>query len=138
MHKAILLACLVIFTPSVCAQPDMADSCIYLEAPEFYLGLHSSVMPVLIDTRSWKEFRRERIEGAVLAEDGDRLFEICDTLDHDHPLFVYCEDDYRSPVACRMLRERGFRNVYDLLGGLQAWKSYSYEVDRKKLKRKKN
>ncbi len=135
MRRFLLNTCLLFFVPGISAQQHSADSCMNLDAAEFYLRMHAAVMPVLIDTRSWEEFRKERIKGAVLAESRESLYSITDSLDFDQPVFLYCEDDYRSPVACRILIEKGFRKLYNLEGGLIAWRASSYELDRKKLPR---
>ena len=47
----------------------------------------------------------------------DRLAE----LDPRKPTVVYCAGGYRSSVAASLLRQRGFEDVSDLLGGYNAW-----------------
>jgi hydroxyacylglutathione hydrolase len=42
-------------------------------------------------------------------------------LDAHRPTVVYCAGGYRSSVAASMLRQRGFEDVSDLLGGYNAW-----------------
>jgi hydroxyacylglutathione hydrolase len=44
-------------------------------------------------------------------------------LDRERPLLVYCRSGYRSSIATSLLRRAGFRNVANLIGGLDAWKA---------------
>jgi glyoxylase-like metal-dependent hydrolase (beta-lactamase superfamily II)/rhodanese-related sulfurtransferase len=44
-------------------------------------------------------------------------------LDPERPLLVYCRSGYRSSIATSLLRRAGFRNVANLIGGLDAWKA---------------
>ncbi|WP_319433873.1 MBL fold metallo-hydrolase [Mycobacterium sp. RTGN5] len=42
-------------------------------------------------------------------------------LDAGRPTVVYCAGGYRSSVAASLLRQRGFADVSDILGGFGAW-----------------
>ena len=42
-------------------------------------------------------------------------------LDPNRPTVVYCAGGYRSSVAASLLRQRGFADVSDILGGYTAW-----------------
>ena len=106
-------------------------------AVEFYLQMHLYENPLIIDTRTYREYRKERIPTAVLAENPEELLRIVDTLDRDYALLVYCSDNYRSPVACRILAEKGFSNIYNLEEGLIGWKRAGYTIDQKKLGKRK-
>jgi rhodanese-related sulfurtransferase len=44
-----------------------------------------------------------------------------DELDPAKPTVVYCAGGYRSSVAASLLRQRGFADVSDILGGYGAW-----------------
>ena len=48
-----------------------------------------------------------------------------DELDPERPTVVYCAGGYRSSVAASLLRQRGFEDVSDLLGGYNAWDAVS-------------
>ncbi|HMQ75598.1 MAG TPA: rhodanese-like domain-containing protein [Flavobacteriales bacterium] len=43
-------------------------------------------------------------------------------LDRTKPVFVYCAAGGRSYRASKQLKELGFAEVYDLVGGMGAWK----------------
>jgi rhodanese-related sulfurtransferase len=42
-------------------------------------------------------------------------------LDRQAPTVVYCAGGYRSSVAASVLREAGFTDVSDIIGGYGAW-----------------
>jgi rhodanese-related sulfurtransferase len=135
LHRAIIIF-LIINNLQVQAQDVAKDSCRRLEAEDFYIRMHSCPYPLVLDIRSYREFRRERLPGAILVESRAELEKMSDSLDRDQPLFLYCENDNRSQVACRMLCGMEFRNVYDLRGGLEAWRLNPYPLDRKKIRKK--
>ncbi|MEY4607191.1 MAG: hypothetical protein RLY45_1951 [Actinomycetota bacterium] len=49
-------------------------------------------------------------------------------LDSSKPTVVYCAGGYRSSIAASTLRQRGFADVSDLLGGFGAWQSAGGDV----------
>jgi rhodanese-related sulfurtransferase/rubrerythrin len=76
----------------------------------------------LLDVRQPDEYRENHIPGAKLipvADVGTRLGE----LDSQKPTIVYCAIGGRSRVAAQMLAGKGFREVYNLSGGIKAWNS---------------
>lgn len=106
-----------------------------LSPEEFYIGIKSAAVPVIIDVRTWKEYRKDRIHGARLAESSVQLKSLVDSLDMEHPIFVYCDDNQRSTVACNFLGDWGYINISELAGGMIAWKLALYEIDTEKIKR---
>jgi sulfur-carrier protein adenylyltransferase/sulfurtransferase len=79
----------------------------------------------LLDVREIFEHEIARIDGAKLIplrEIGARAEE----LPREEQIIVHCHSGKRSAQAVRLLRERGFRNVYNLEGGIDAWSS---EID---------
>jgi len=82
---------------------------------------------LLLDVREAHEREIARIEGArwiPLGELADRLGELADW--RERPVVVHCKGGARSARACRLLAERGFRDVANLKGGIEAW---AQEVD---------
>jgi hydroxyacylglutathione hydrolase len=74
----------------------------------------------LVDVRNPGEAAAGMIASAVNIPVGqlpDRVGE----LDPRKPTVVYCAGGYRSSVAASLLRQRGFEDVSDLLGGYNAW-----------------
>jgi len=92
---------------------------------------------IIVDARTYDEFRTERIPGAILAEKSEELYSITDTLDLDCPVFIYCSDNIRSKTASEMLAKKGFTRIYNLKDGLIGWKWNGLKLDTNKLKKKR-
>ena len=128
---------LMIFLSAFVQAQETGIPCRHLNVEEFYLKLHSYSNAILIDTRTFDEFKKDRIPGAILAESREKLLKLTDSLDFDQPLFLYCEFDERSYVGCDILSKLGFRYVYNLKGGLREWRLSPYELDKKKIREKR-
>jgi molybdopterin/thiamine biosynthesis adenylyltransferase/rhodanese-related sulfurtransferase len=78
----------------------------------------------VLDVREPHEYEVANIGARLipLGELPERLIE----LDKDETLAVHCKTDGRSARAVQLLREAGFRNVYNVKGGITAW---SEEID---------
>ncbi|HZR04967.1 MAG TPA: molybdopterin-synthase adenylyltransferase MoeB [Candidatus Udaeobacter sp.] len=74
----------------------------------------------LIDVREPFEYEIARIEGAKLIPLGE-ITERLDELGGEQPIIVHCHSGKRSAQAARLLQQRGFANVYNLEGGIDAW-----------------
>ena len=135
MRILLFLTLLSINAISVVAQDTAEDKSLLLNPEEFYLGIKSADVPVIIDARTWKEYRKDRIHGAILTESSTSLKSIVDSLDIEQPIFVYCDDNQRSTAACSFLRDWGYSNVTELAGGMIAWKLAAYEIDTEKIKK---
>ena len=77
----------------------------------------------LIDVREPFEFEIARIERAKLIPLGE-IAERADELQREQPLVVHCHSGRRSAQAVRLLQQRGFANVYNLEGGIDAWSNF--------------
>jgi adenylyltransferase/sulfurtransferase len=74
----------------------------------------------LIDVREPFEYEIARIDGAKLIPLGE-IAERTDELQREQPIVVHCHSGMRSAEAVRLLQQRGFSNVYNLEGGIDAW-----------------
>jgi rhodanese-related sulfurtransferase len=77
---------------------------------------------LLLDVRTPKEFQDGHIPSAKLfpvTELPNRLNEL--PKDKTQPILVYDGSGVRSAKTARILYREGFRDVYDLSGGLRAW-----------------
>jgi len=74
----------------------------------------------LIDVRETFEYEIARIDGARLIPLGE-IAERADELPRDRPIVVHCHSGRRSAEAVRLLQQRGFGNIYNLEGGIDAW-----------------
>ena len=107
-----------------------------LDPHEFYIQMHRFSNHVLIDVRTYGEFRKERITNAILARNSEELFRVSDTLDLEQPLFIYCDVESRSITACELLHDKGFKYLYILEEGIIGWKDRDLEMDESRLSRR--
>lgn len=77
---------------------------------------------VLLDVREPFEWKISNLEphGARLIPMGDVPARI-DELDRSEPVVVYCRTGSRSDLIARYLVMNGFRKVWNLDGGINAW-----------------
>jgi len=77
----------------------------------------------LIDVRTSREFSNGFIAGAKNIDyNGDSFEKQIKKLDKNKPVLVYCAAGGRSENAAELLKEWGFKEVYDLIGGYNSWK----------------
>lgn len=89
------------------------------EAKKF-MAEHAEGAYTLLDVRQPGEYEGEHIPGAKLLplpalKDGVRQ------LDSQKPVLVYCAVGGRSLAAAQLLSGLGFKEVYNLQGGIKAW-----------------
>jgi hydroxyacylglutathione hydrolase len=77
---------------------------------------------VLLDVREPGEVASGAIEGSVHIPLG-KLSVRVEELDRGKLLVVHCKGGYRSSIATSILRRAGFRDVANLTGGFDAWKT---------------
>ncbi len=77
----------------------------------------------ILDVREISEFEEGHIRGSRHAYVGfiPELGTVGRQLDRKQPLAVTCRVGYRASLAVSMLLRMGFRNVFNLLGGMTAW-----------------
>ncbi len=86
---------------------------------------------LVLDIRDTGEFNGGRIpksKNIPLAEIDKRLDEI--SRFKDKPVIVTCRTNMRASSAVRLLKQRGFVNVYQLAGGFVAWQQASLPVEK--------
>lgn len=74
----------------------------------------------IVDVRNPGEVEAGTIPNAVPIPVGQLPTRV-DELDPTKPTVVYCAGGYRSSVAASLLRQKGFTDVSDILGGYGAW-----------------
>jgi hydroxyacylglutathione hydrolase len=74
----------------------------------------------IVDVRSHGEAEAGMVPGALNIPVGQLPARVAE-LDPERPTVVYCAGGYRSSVAASLLRQRGFADVSDILGGYNAW-----------------
>jgi len=78
----------------------------------------------LIDVREPWEYERYHLEGAEHIPLRTFLKRILERHpNRDEEVVLYCDSGIRSHLAAKLLRALGYRNAYDLAGGLRGFTS---------------
>jgi thioredoxin 1 len=93
-----------------------------LTAEEFDAKLSSTADAQLIDVRTPGEYSERHLHNSKNIDWNGNNFEgQVKTLDKSKPVLVYCLSGGRSARAAVKLRDMGFKEVYDMQGGINAW-----------------
>jgi len=92
-------------------------------APEaFAKKINETPKAQILDVRTPEEFASEHIDNAVNVNWlGDNFVSGAEKFDKSKPVFVYCKSGGRSAKAAAKLAELGFKNIYELEGGMTKW-----------------
>jgi len=83
----------------------------------------------VLDVRRPGEQEDGHVPGARLLA-LDRLGREAAALDPSRPLAVICAGGYRSSAACSLLEARGFRRLFNVIGGTAAWTQAGFPLAR--------
>lgn len=100
-----------LFTPGVNMSPEEAKN---------FMDTHPRDSYQILDVRQPKEYEQGHLAGALLMPVKEITARIGE-LDRGEPLLVYCHSGVRSKAACQLLQAEGFRDVYNMSGGIVAW-----------------
>lgn len=88
----------------------------------FEKGISKEVQ--LLDVRTQEEFNQGHLADAMNADwnEKDEFVRRIEAMDKDQPVYIYCLSGRRSAAAASLLREKGFSQVTEMEGGINAWK----------------
>ena len=77
----------------------------------------------IIDVRTPQEFQEFRIPDSENIDfyDPQNFIKKITLLDKDASYFLYCKSGVRSYNSCKIMKDMGFENVYNLAGGISDW-----------------
>jgi rhodanese-related sulfurtransferase len=85
----------------------------------------------LLDVRTPAEYKEGHLRNAILANWNEReeFKKQISLLDKNKPVYAYCRSGARSSAAAAQLKKEGFKEVYNLEGGIIAWKGANKPVE---------
>ncbi len=93
-----------------------------MDAQNFETKLKATKGPILLDVRTRGEYASGHITGAIELDYYSNDFKArANKLDKTQPVFVYCASGVRSNAAVGVLTNLGFKEIYDLRGGIRSW-----------------
>jgi hydroxyacylglutathione hydrolase len=76
--------------------------------------------PVVVDVREPWEYKQGHVPGAILMPLGKIASRVAE-LDPERPVAVICASGSRSQSAAALLGQKGFKTIYNVVGGTGAW-----------------
>jgi hydroxyacylglutathione hydrolase len=95
--------------------------------PDALAGMLSSNKVTLLDVRSEHEWRESRIKEAVHIYVGELEHRISE-VPKGKAVACICSTGLRASLAASILKRAGFGEVYNVLGGITAWKERDYPL----------
>jgi hydroxyacylglutathione hydrolase len=80
----------------------------------------------ILDVRDQDEWEEEHIRGAMHIPYYS-IEQHIKELDDSRPLGVLCASGQRSALACSILQRHGFTELFNVEGGMDAWKKEGFE-----------
>ncbi len=118
--KIIIFISIILFFASCQSQTSKAVQTI--DVNTYSEKLKTTYNPQLLDVRTPEEFSVDQIESAVnINWNGDDFEKKVASYDKSKPIFVYCKVGGRSAKAATKLAELGFKEIYNLEGGIMKW-----------------
>ena len=99
-----------------------------LSPTDFDQKFKSTNQAILLDVRTIEEVANGKIHDAKNIVYDDAFSTKLDSLPHQ-PIFVYCGSGIRSAKAAKILKEKGYDEVYECAGGLKAWKATGLAIE---------
>lgn len=124
MKRILLLVFLIAYSSVGCAQ-----SSGLVEATQFEKLIKEKKDIQLIDVRTENEFKAGHIKGAVNIDFYRSDFkQAISKLDKTKPIAIYCAVGGRSGSTAKIASQLGFKEVYDLNGGISVWQKKGLQV----------
>ena len=77
----------------------------------------------LVDVRTSEEYTANHLQGALNIDyNSEEFSQMAVSLDKSKPVLIYCLSGGRSAKAAKALENMGFKEIYDMQGGMSAWK----------------
>jgi len=85
---------------------------------------------IILDVRTLEEFEEKSIPDAILANilEPSEFIRVVEKLEKNSKIFVYCRSGVRSQKACNILDELGFKETFNLNGGILEWEKYKKAI----------
>lgn len=110
-------------------QCNRAQNSFTLSADDFAAKLTQTNDAIVLDVRTPQEFAGGFLDHATNLDYNAPGFQLkIDSMDKSKAYFVYCLSGGRSRSAANYMRSQGFKQVYDMKGGLLAWQKNKHPL----------
>ncbi len=132
MKKIPLLVLLSIFLfLTSCKNETSAQEITVISPQEVYDAVFKADQIQLVDVRTKEEYGEGHLQKAqnICVTDEDFEQNVA-KLDKEQPVYVYCRSGKRSAKAAQILKEMGFKEIYDMEGGFMNWESQGLQSEK--------
>lgn len=85
----------------------------------------------LVDVRTEGEYLEGHLKNSHnICVTDDNFKDQVASLDKEKPVYVYCKKGGRSAQAAEILKDMGFKKIYDLKGGILLWEDSGGETEK--------
>jgi len=94
-----------------------------LEQQQWWSDFQKDADAVIIDVRTDDEVQEGIIPNALHLDfyQGQDFINNLESLDKNKKYYVYCRSGNRSNQACLIMKQLGFENAFNLIGGMNEW-----------------
>lgn len=129
MKKALLFLLLAPFFAAPAMEAQVFDNLTATQADSLITANDSNPDFVILDVRTPGEYNPEHLEAAINRDYYDSDFDQqLDLLPKHKKYLIHCRSGSRSNKAMDVMSVLGFEEVYNMLGGINAWKSNALPV----------
>lgn len=126
MKRFLLLFLILTISISAIAQNQIIKDISVLQCDSLISANENNPNFVVLDVRTPKEYNPQHILGAITRNFYDADFnDQLDLLNKDKLYLIHCQSGGRSGSALNAMKSLGFKEVYNMLGGMSAWKRKS-------------
>ena len=84
---------------------------------------------VILDTRTPGEYNRSHIQNSFFVDFSSPSFKTeIEKLDRNKKYLIYCHSGGRSKTTLNMMKKLGFKEAYNMIGGIIAWSKSGYQL----------
>lgn len=83
----------------------------------------------IIDARERNAFNISHIMGAISLPEAELVERVAKNLELTRDIYVYNSTDQQTSKTATLLRKAGYQHVWEISGGLAAWKALGYPIE---------
>ena len=129
MKKLTIVFCLIVASLLLGCKDGSSSEIKVISPQEVRDAVYDSNPHQLIDVRTLEEFSQGHLKNDqnICVTDSD-FEESIAKLDKNQPIYLYCRSGKRSAKAAEILKDLGFKEIYDMEGGILKWENENLET----------
>ncbi|MFN8360665.1 MAG: thioredoxin domain-containing protein [Candidatus Kapaibacterium sp.] len=126
---SVIVLVILAFLANSCTGEQSKNAQTKLEANDFAAKIKALPSAPIIDVRTPAEFAKGHLQNAMNIDwNGDSFDTQIAHVDKSKPVLVYCLSGARSAAAASKMRSSGYKEVYELQGGIMKWNAAGLPV----------